>query len=157
MLKTIISNIYIKKLAISTFIALFFMSLDRFLKMLAARQNDPTDLINGILKFNFAKNYYIAFSIPFTGIILNMLIILIMAILIYHLIKKIKEPNIYESSSLVFIILGSASNLFDRLRYGYVIDYIDLSYFTVFNIADAMIVCGVFFLIILTLKNHSDQ
>jgi lipoprotein signal peptidase len=40
------------------------------------------------------------------------------------------------------IILGATSNLADRFQYGYVIDYFDLKYFTVFNLADVLIVGG---------------
>lgn len=139
-------------MAIITFIAIFFVSLDRLLKIIALNYQYPKNIIKDLLQFNFVPNYYIAFSIPFTGILLNFLICIILFFLFYYLIKKIKELNIYESSPLVFITLGTMSNLFDRLKYGYVIDYIDLKYFTIFNIADSMIVCGVFYLIFLTLK-----
>ncbi|MBU1778489.1 signal peptidase II, partial [Patescibacteria group bacterium] len=45
---------------------------------------------------------------------------------------------------MFFIIFGAISNLTDRLEYGYVIDYFSLKYFTIFNLADVMIVIGVF-------------
>ncbi len=43
------------------------------------------------------------------------------------------------------LIGGSASNLFDRLRFGYVTDFIELHWwsFRVFNLADSFIVVGV--------------
>jgi hypothetical protein len=44
----------------------------------------------------------------------------------------------------VLVLIGAISNLYDRLSYSYVIDYLDLKYFTVFNVADAMIVLPVF-------------
>jgi signal peptidase II len=47
-----------------------------------------------------------------------------------------------NSGLLLFIIFGAISNLVDRLKFGYVIDYIDIKYFTVFNLADIMIVVG---------------
>ena len=43
---------------------------------------------------------------------------------------------------MALIIFGAVSNLYDRLKYGFVIDYFDLKYFTIFNIADAMIFFG---------------
>ncbi len=50
------------------------------------------------------------------------------------------------------IVLGAGSNLLDRIKYSYVIDYIDLKYFTVFNIADTMISLGVALLLFYELK-----
>ena len=38
---------------------------------------------------------------------------------------------------------GALGNLIDRLRYGYVVDFIHFHFFPVFNIADSAIVCGV--------------
>ncbi len=46
------------------------------------------------------------------------------------------------ASSLV--IGGAAGNLYDRLRFGYVVDYFDFRVWPVFNIADAAICTGVF-------------
>jgi signal peptidase II len=49
---------------------------------------------------------------------------------------------------LIFILAGAFSNLLDRMRYGCVIDFIDLKIWPVFNLADIFICLGVFFLII---------
>ncbi len=46
------------------------------------------------------------------------------------------------ASSLV--IGGAAGNLYDRVRFGYVVDYLDLRIWPVFNVADAAICAGVF-------------
>ena len=43
---------------------------------------------------------------------------------------------------LLLILLGALSNFFDRLAYGYVIDYFYLKNFTIFNLADASISGG---------------
>ena len=42
------------------------------------------------------------------------------------------------------IIAGAAGNLFDRARYGYVVDFLDFRIWPVFNLADASICLGVF-------------
>lgn len=46
-----------------------------------------------------------------------------------------------------FIILGGASNIFDRLAYGYVIDYFNFFNYSFFNIADGMLIMGIAILI----------
>ncbi|HDM37739.1 MAG TPA: signal peptidase II [Candidatus Omnitrophica bacterium] len=44
---------------------------------------------------------------------------------------------------LVLVLSGAISNLIDRLRFGYVIDYIDLTIWPVFNLADSAITVAV--------------
>lgn len=45
--------------------------------------------------------------------------------------------------ALGLVIGGSVSNLLDRIRLGYVTDFIDLRYWPAFNLADSFIVIGV--------------
>ncbi len=49
---------------------------------------------------------------------------------------------------IILLLSGALSNLFDRLHYGCVIDFIDLKFWPVFNLADIFICLGVFLLII---------
>lgn len=52
----------------------------------------------------------------------------------------------------VGLILGGATgNLIDRIRLGYVVDFIDLRWWPVFNMADSAIVVGVLVLVVWTL------
>jgi signal peptidase II len=44
---------------------------------------------------------------------------------------------------LAFVVGGSVGNLVDRLRWGYVVDFISLPHWPTFNVADAAIVIGV--------------
>ncbi len=47
-----------------------------------------------------------------------------------------------------FVAAGAAGNLYDRLRFGYVIDFLDFRVWPVFNIADTSICLGVFFVLL---------
>jgi signal peptidase II len=44
---------------------------------------------------------------------------------------------------LGLMVGGALANVVDRLRYGYVVDYLDVHVWPVFNLADAAIVAGV--------------
>jgi len=141
-------------MAIILIIVIFFVA-DRLLKYWVVMQNSPKSLLGQIFLFNFTKNYNISFSLPFSGPILNILIIaiiLVLILVIYKLILKEKRLSLM-SSLLTFILFGAISNMVDRLMYGYVIDYLELKYFTVFNLADAMISLGVLILIFKLLKS----
>ncbi|MFA5155148.1 MAG: signal peptidase II [Patescibacteria group bacterium] len=144
-----------RHIAIALVIAIFF-ALDRILKVWALRSAElsPFNLIGNWLSFDFTANYYIAFSLPLSGPLLNWAVTgltagVIIAIIILAISKK---SHALEIGCLILILLGAASNLFDRLIYGYVIDYLYLRYFTVFNLADAMISGGALLLILKSLK-----
>ena len=140
---------YKKRMAVYLIIAVFFIILDRFLKVLALNYYSERgiNLLSDFFVFSLAKNYNIAFSLPLSGAWLNVLIILIIISLTYFWLILLKKRQYSQAICLTFILLGAISNLLDRLYYGYVIDFLDLKYFTVFNVADIMIVGGVMFLL----------
>jgi len=147
----------VKKMTAICLAVVFFVALDRFLKVYAlANFVKAQNLLGEILQFNFKANYYIAFSLPLYGIWLNVVILLIVLLLIYYLARAWRGGQWKTAACLFAIIMGAASNLFDRLRYGYVIDYLDLKYFTVFNLADIMIIASVASLL-LTLKSKNYE
>ncbi|MCF7794870.1 signal peptidase II [Patescibacteria group bacterium] len=150
MLKTNTFNI--KNIATLIILAIFFL-FDRYLKQVAINNNPNLDLIGEHLKFTFSRNFNIAFSLPVSGLILNILITSIIIGLIFYLIYLIK--NKYPSIiilTLSALILGALSNALDRLIYGYVIDYLEVLNFTILNIADILITCSAAILVLVTLK-----
>lgn len=148
-----------KKTIIFIISIVFFVVADRFLKFLCLKGyfNQPLSIISDIFSLNFAKNYYISFSIPLSGPILTTAIGLIILILLLYWLKlyiqntkhQIVNTNLFP---LTILIIGAMLNFTDRIRFGYVIDYFDLKYFTIFNLADIMILTGVIWLIIF--NNH---
>lgn len=126
-------------------IIILFASLDRLLKFLAVKDyfSGNMEIIGDVFKLSFAKNYNIAFSIPVGGWILNIIIAFIILWLICYFFLLISRDKYVQSVFIVSVLLGAVSNFYDRLKFGYVIDYFDLKYFTVFNLSDAMIVLGV--------------
>lgn len=135
---------------------IFFIVLDRFLKVLVLTNLEgERNLLGEIFRFNFKANYYIAFSLPFYGFWLNAVIGLIILLLIFYLTRAWRSSQWTIVICFFAVILGAASNLFDRLKYGYVIDYLDLKYFTVFNLADLMIVAGVICLLFIINKKEA--
>ena len=106
------------------------------------------------LNFHFEKNIGIAFGISMNQIILLALTIFIILILISVLVKAYQQKDLFSIFALSLIIVGAISNLLDRLHYGFVIDYINVPWFTVFNLADCMITVGVGILLIGVLINN---
>ena len=67
------------------------------------------------------------------------------AIWITLLLRKHQQQKLF-CLALVFILGGALGNLIDRLRYGYVVDFLDFhwneSHFAAFNVADSAINLG---------------
>lgn len=127
--------------------AVFLVVIDRLLKSIAQLfwQQHPQTLLNGF-QLVFSKNQNIAFSLD-TFINPSFIIVPIFILLLTYFLHTLKYQRLAEASVLIFIIAGAMSNLYDRLLYGSVIDYLDLKYFTVFNLSDLMISVGIIFLI----------
>ena len=83
--------------------------------------------------------------------IVTLISLMIIMGVIYYVYKNRPSNNI-ENIGYGMIIGGALGNFIDRIIYGYVIDFIDINLFgwnyPVFNIADMMIVIGVFLLVI---------
>jgi signal peptidase II len=151
------------KLSIKTvlfiILAVFFVIADRFLKVLSLKGffDNPLPLFGNIFSLHYVKNFYIAFSLPLSGPILTVLIgIIILILLIYWLklfFSTASQPlNFNLLSPLTILILGAILNFTDRIKYGFVIDYFDLKYFTVFNLADIAISLSILAILLRTTK-----
>lgn len=62
------------------------------------------------------------------------------------------------SAALALVLGGAVGNLVDRVRFGYVVDFLDFHFagwhWPAFNIADAAISCGAVLLIVITVMNR---
>ena len=89
--------------------------------------------------------------------ILTVVIAIINIVLIYFLIKL---KGIY-TYSIAIIIGGSLGNLFDRVYYSAVPDFIDINYggyhWFIFNVADIFITFGIICLIFVELLNYKKD
>jgi signal peptidase II len=149
------TNIFSLKTVALIILAVFFVAADRFLEALCLNGffDQPIPIISNFFSLSYVKNYYIAFSIPFSGPILTGIIGLIIVTLLIYWLKPLlpsrNTPSIIELNyPLTILIIGAILNFTDRIKYGFVIDYFYLRYFTIFNLADIMIVTGVCWLLI---------
>lgn len=123
-------------------ISLLFV-VDRFFKTLFLLK--PT-LFQGAGFIDLSINKNIAFSLPLSYFILYPLVFLIIFFLLWQWFVALRKKSV-----LIWpwglVIIGAISNLIDRFRYGGVIDFINVPYFTVLNISDIYISLGVVWLI----------
>ena len=135
-----------KKMALLYIFAIFFISIDRLAKIYFLNTRNNIEIIGDYLSLNYAENLYIAFSIPISPNLIKYLSLSLGMLIIFYFTKFFKEKEQALAFPLFILILGSFSNIFDRFSYGFVIDYINLKYFTIFNIADSMIFVSIIIL-----------
>lgn len=111
------------------------------------------DLIKGYLDFEYLENRGAAFGI-FQGnvIALSVISLTIAAVLVYMLFKYGKQSKVL-AAALSLIIAGALGNIYDRLVYGFVVDFIhahwmDVYHFPTFNVADMCVTGGTVLMII---------
>lgn len=145
-------------LIISIIIILFLVVADQLLKYLMVNnilaENSIRDFIKigntDIIGLRYVENRGAAFS-SFEGarwFLIILTIILLVALTVWIIKEKNKSPFMVYSA--VAVIAGGLGNLIDRIRLGYVIDYIEvrLFQFAIFNFADICVVLGAICLVI---------
>ena len=146
MKKTTLSNQ--KPLFFILFLTLIFFVLDQWSKLWAADQLQTPLFLTSWFRLNLEKNIGIAFSIPIPYPLLIFLNFTFFTLLIIYLIPRIKLQLPLVQFAIALLSAGAIGNLFDRLRLGYVIDFISIGQFAVFNLADSFITVSVFLLLI---------
>ena len=125
---------------------LFLFLLDQTFKYFAYHNQSSVFVWKKLFGWEFYANKGIAFSLPFPDLIILLFTPIILFLIIAYFLKT-KPKNKLVRFSFLLILLGSLSNYIDRIMFGITIDY--LRVFTgVINLADVMIVVGVFILLL---------
>jgi len=103
--------------------------------------------IVGPFWIHHVQNSGIAFGLfaSATPVVIVLTAIAVAWMLVYFARSGARHPILPVALGLV--IGGSVSNLIDRVRLGYVTDFLDLRYWPAFNLADSFIVVGVAILV----------
>lgn len=129
-------------LIIFVLVILALDQLSKFIiiKSLTLHQSIP--VIKGILHLTLIHNRGAAFGMFREQVPLFIFTALFAIVLIFLAIKKERKGPRILIISLGLILAGAVGNLIDRIFLGYVIDFIDLRIWPVFNIADSGITVG---------------
>lgn len=108
--------------------------------------------ISGIFDLTFVQNFGASFGMLAGGIVSRVFLSALVAGVAVGLaiwLGRLRRP--VAATGVAFIIGGALGNLYDRIAYGYVVDFLDFSglYFPwVFNVADTAINIGVALLLL---------
>ena len=136
-------------------IAMLFMLLDQLIKLIITNNmslHQEITLIPNFFSLHYLKNTGAAFSILGNKILLLIIVSILCLIVLKNYIRKITRVTPLTIISLGIMIGGIIGNLFDRILYQAVIDYLSFNFFgynfPVFNLADIGITIGTILLII---------
>jgi signal peptidase II len=116
--------------------------------------SESVPLIHPILHLTLVHNTGMAFGL-FRGFphLFAILAVAVAGWIILELRRHHAMPWIM-TWALALVLGGAVGNLIDRLRFGYVVDFLDLRVWPVFNVADSAITIGVALLLWESLRPH---
>ncbi len=152
---------YLKALAA----VIILILLDQFTKHLAVQHLLPLQggkiLIPGVFRLLYLENRGSAFGMlqnKQTFFIIFTIIVLVAILFVFSRIPKASRM-LFLRIDLVLIFAGAIGNFIDRIRQGFVVDflYFELIDFPIFNVADIYVTTGCFLLILLLLFYYKDE
>mgnify|MGYP000874263778 FL=1 len=138
---------------------LLVLIIDQLSKFWIANNFAPGEsqvVLDQILWLTYVQNQGAAFGIlPGHSWLFFICAILVIVILV-AINSKQRLP---AAMQMIFglITAGAIGNLLDRLRLNYVVDFLDLGWWPVFNVADMAIVCGGILLVLKLLWDEKGE
>jgi len=123
-------------------------AIDQWIKYAVTHALSPGEermLIPGVLQLHSTENDGAMMGLPGNRAVMIVAAALVLAVLLYLIFsKRIKVGFLY--GCLTIVIAGGLGNIIDRIRFGFVIDYIEVLFvdFYIFNFADCLITVGAF-------------
>jgi len=124
------------------------LALDRITKILVREYLplnvawQPVRWLEPLFTFRRVHNTGAAFGLfpGFQVVFMAVAVVVIFGIIIYY--RRLEHAPIILRLALGLQLGGAIGNLIDRIHPGYVIDFVDLGWWPVFNVADSCIVVG---------------
>lgn len=165
-----------KKFAALFALTVFLIVLDQITKLAVVDRfvlGESIPVIDGFFSLTYVRNTGAAFGLlahapPAFRVPFFVIVPIIALAAIGYIFRKLPPEDVKLSTALALVISGAVGNLIDRVRLGYVIDFLDFHWsyryhFPAFNVAD-MAICvgvGILMLDLLTQKqpegNHASS
>jgi signal peptidase II len=129
--------------------------LDRWTKALIVNRfilNESISVIDGLFNITYVQNTGVAFGIfssiasPAKTLLLSAFTVFAAAVVVTYSVRSSARNRLLQIS-LALILGGALGNLYDRIAYGYVVDFIEIYvrtyHWPAFNVADSAISIGV--------------
>lgn len=139
------------------FITILILTCDQITKVVVQNiipQSTSIPIIKNVFNLTLVFNKGAAFGIFKTQTILFIVVGIITFLLMVFYLPHLKKESIFIKIGFASVLGGILGNLIDRLRFGYVVDFLDFLFWPVFNIADSAITVGAALIIIYLLRKR---
>ncbi len=137
--------------------AIAALALDQFTKHLIVADFQPGEsriFIPHLLYWTYVQNTHGAFGLfGSSAFVLVAMAIAVLAVF-WFAFREAAAKSILVQIAFGGIVGGAIGNIVDRFHYHFVVDFIDLRWWPVFNVADSCITVGVTLLILTSLKRE---
>ncbi len=107
-------------------------------------------VVPSLLELRYARNHDVAFNalsqydLPHKNLVLLVAMIAVLALTIGMWVRHRRNTDGWSlgDAGYAFVVAGAFGNVLDRIIRGYVVDFIHLTHWPIFNVADACIVIG---------------
>lgn len=124
------------------------------------------EVIPDFLHLTLVRNSGMAFGllsgsdVPYKTVLVTFLSLGALAAVVYYALLSTRSETLTRFG-LAFILGGAVGNIIDRIRLGYVVDFVDVFYhdthWPAFNVADSCICVGVGLLILDSFRRREDS
>jgi len=118
----------------------------------SALRGKALDVVPGVLDLQYTENHDVAFSLlrsfdlpgrPYLLVAAATIGVLFVAIVWW---RQRRIASTLEHAAWSVVMAGAIGNMADRWLHGYVVDFIHVHHYPIFNVADCLVVIGVFML-----------
>ncbi len=137
--------------------ALFLDQLSKAAALKALSFEESIPVLPPFFHLTLVANPGVAFGL-FKGH--SWLFVLVGLLILFWVVRLFRRQTIRDrwiSVGLSLVAGGAIGNCIDRLRFGYVVDFLDFRIWPVFNLADSFISVGTFLLIIACFKEKCTR
>ena len=128
------------------------IAIDQVSKSLVAALMEPGSsltLIPHVIRITYTRNTGAAFGLfAGSGQIVFWSALVVVMLMLFWFYRSYQQTNVWWFVALGLLIGGAVGNLADRILRGRVVDFFDLGWWPVFNVADLAIVTGVIMFIV---------
>ncbi len=138
----------------SLVLSLLMVGCDHGTKLAAARllPGQPVSLVSGFLELRYAENRDIAFSalsrlnLPASrALLIGFGLVALVGMVVAWV--RTRARSVPSDVGFALLLAGAVGNVLDRVVRGYVVDFVHLTHWPVFNVADVLIVVGALLLL----------
>lgn len=117
--------------------------------------NESRVAIPHVLWWTYVQNTHGAFGLFGDSAILLIVMALVVLGVFWIAFRDAARQSLTVRVAFGAIVGGAIGNIIDRIHYHFVVDFIDLRWWPVFNIADSCISIGVIALVLVSLRSES--